>query len=977
LTNYFEGLAGDSSAEDFGARVCIAGDLNSDGYDDVIVSAPASTVGGTDAGRVYVFFCGPGAGYMADVTVTGVWGEELGRAIASAGDVNDDGYDDIVLGSLRAARVYFGGAAMDATPDLALSGPWGQAYGPSVAAAGDMNGDGYDDLIVGEPDGMVGGVSVGGAYVTCIFPYQLLSPNGGDQWIAGEPATVRWRGHDIADVDVSLDAGSTWARLATSVGGEEENECTVIAPAGETDRAQVRVVFRGQSADRATSDASEGVFRIVPRVTPPPVAAREQFAPAGAAAGDVFGRAVASAGDMNGDGYADFAVGAPGYAAGVALAVGRVYVYFGGPAADLVPDLVLTGVAAGDQLGGSVSGAGDVNGDGYADLLVGAPGNDDGGSNAGAAYLFYGGPAPDAIADLVFTGAAAGDALGSSVSAAGDVNGDGYADLVIGAGSNDAGGTTAGRVYVYLGGPGADTIADWVFTGEVAGEQLGAAVAGAGDVNGDGFADIIAGAPSNDLDGTNAGRAYVYYGGLVADSRPDLVLHGAAAGDLFGFSVAGAGDVNGDGFGDLVVGAGNNDAGGADGGAAYVFYGGVGADNRADLVFTGSASSVLGVCVGAAGDVNGDGFGDVVAGANGHDGAGVNAGRMCVYFGGAGADNEPDLVFNGAAAGDGFGSSVAAAGDVNGDGFPDLIAGAMGNDAGGANAGRAYLYNVNRYFVLGPNGGQTWNVGATQEISWLGAEPADVWLSVDGGGSYQLIDHAVGGSAHNRLAWQVPHLPTKFAKVKVAPANAEISGHDAGDALFTIQASVELLKFAVADGPDGGTELSWSTEPPVGTDGIAGYRLYRGTVGSRSPGERIGPDLITETRYTDFAGGGGVSYRIAAINGLGEELELGQVSNGPVRSLSAWPMPYRGGDLHVSFALYAQVGASSGDADVRVYDLSGRQLKILAQGVMSGRQQTVTWDGRDEHGVPLAAGVYFIRARSGSQVSNLKLAVLR
>ena len=171
------------------------------------------------------------------------------------------------------------------------------------------------------------------------------------------------------------------------------------------------------------------------------------------------------------------------------------------------------GEAAFDNFGISVSGAGDVNGDGFADVIVGAYLNDAGGGNAGRAYVYYGGPAADAVADLTLTGEAAGDEFGISVSGARDVNGDGFADVIVGANLNDAGGGEAGRAYVYYGGPGADAVADLTLTGEAAGDQFGYSVSGAGDVRGDGFADVIVGASLNDAGGLFAGRAYVYYGG--------------------------------------------------------------------------------------------------------------------------------------------------------------------------------------------------------------------------------------------------------------------------------------------------------------------------------------------------------------------------------------------------------------------------------------------------------------------------------
>ncbi|MCH7879867.1 MAG: FG-GAP repeat protein, partial [candidate division Zixibacteria bacterium] len=180
------------------------------------------------------------------------------------------------------------------------------------------------------------------------------------------------------------------------------------------------------------------------------------------------------------------------------------------------------------------------------------------------------GAAPQCL-PYYFTGEAAGDVFGISVSGAGDVNNDGFADLIVGALPNDAGGSNAGRAYVYSGQTGALL---HTFTGEAAGDWFGHSVSGAGDVNNDGFADLIVGGPGNNAGGGNAGRAYVYSG------QTGALLHtftGEAAVDFFGFSVSGAGDVNNDGFADLIVGAYRNDAGGSDAGRAYVYSGQTGA----------------------------------------------------------------------------------------------------------------------------------------------------------------------------------------------------------------------------------------------------------------------------------------------------------------------------------------------------------------------------------------------------------------
>lgn len=404
------------------------------------------------------------------------------------------------------------------------------------------------------------------------------------------------------------------------------------------------------------------------------------------AAEEAFACSVASAGDVNGDGYADIIVGA--YQSGAAgSAPGRAYIYFGGPRASSRPDLVLSGQASGDAFGVCVASAGDVNKDGFDDVIVGAYQNDTHGANAGRAYVFFGGRHPDAVPDLVLDGEAAGDAFGYAVSSAGDVNRDGYADFLVGAYENSALGASAGRAYLYLGGPKPDAVPDAIYSGEAAGDRFGISVASAGDVNGDGFSDVIIGAYTNDAGGIDAGRAYVYYGGARPHDRPDVVLTGAAAGDNFGYSVSGAGDMNKDGFADVIVGAYHNKAGGKDAGRAYVYFGGKAPSDRPGLVLTGEApGDAFGYAVSGVGDANGDGYADVAVGAYGNDAGGSAAGRAYVFFGGPLPDATPDYMETGAATLDNLGFAVGGGGDVNGDGYADLIVGAPYADNGSGRA---------------------------------------------------------------------------------------------------------------------------------------------------------------------------------------------------------------------------------------------------------------------------------------------------
>ena len=396
----------------------------------------------------------------------------------------------------------------------------------------------------------------------------------------------------------------------------------------------------------------------------------------GEAEEDNFGGSVSGAGDVDDDGYADLIVGAWGSDAG-GVRAGRAYVYSGQTGALLY---TFTGEAADDAFGHSVSDAGDVNNDGHADVIVGAFGNSAGGPYAGRAYV-YSGQTGELL--MVFTGESSYDQFGSSVSGAGDVDDDGYDDLIVGAQLNGAGGYVAGRAYVYSGRTG---LLLWTFTGEEAGDQLGTSVSGVGDVDDDGHADLIVGAPHNDLVANEAGQVYVFSG------KTGLLLHsitGERQADLFGSSVSNAGDVDNDGYEDIILVAGYDDQEGRVLRRAYVYSG-----DRGELLwtFTGEAvGDVLGASVSGAGDLDRDGFADLLVGARGNSAAGYAAEHAYVYSGRTGRRL---LTYTGEAPEDWFGASVSGCGDVNGDGVDEVIVGAWGNDAGGTEAGRAYVLSL-------------------------------------------------------------------------------------------------------------------------------------------------------------------------------------------------------------------------------------------------------------------------------------------
>ena len=376
---------------------------------------------------------------------------------------------------------------------------------------------------------------------------------------------------------------------------------------------------------------------------------------------DDFGASVSGAGDVNGDGFADVIVGAP-FDGNNGLRSGSARVLSGADGSILL--FTFEGDSLEDNFGRSVSGAGDVNGDGFADLIVGAPGDDNTGSSSGSARVISG--ANGSIL-YTFNGDSAFDDFGTSVSGAGDVNGDGFADLIAGAPDDDNNGTDSGSARVFSGADGSIL---YTFNGDSRENYFGRSVSGAGDVNGDGFDDVIVGAPGDDNVGTDSGSARVFSG---ADGSILFTRNGESSRDLFGRSVSGAGDVDGDGFDDVIVGAPEDGNNGIRSGSARVFSGANASQiHKFDGDMTGD---LFGTSVSGTGDVNGDGFADVIVGASENDFiSGRSIGTARVF---SGNDGSILYTFNGDSNGDLLGTSVSGAGDVNGDGVADFVVGAQ------------------------------------------------------------------------------------------------------------------------------------------------------------------------------------------------------------------------------------------------------------------------------------------------------------
>ncbi|MCK6518096.1 hypothetical protein L6R46_23945 [Myxococcota bacterium] len=559
-------------AVDDGVEQVYYADLDGDGYGDE---------GMTIAG------CGASPGY---VSVSGDCDDGAANRFPGAEEVCGDGVVNDCDGSEAAASALCSRLSGDISVSSADREGWGtyQAGAPaSISDVGDVDGDGLEDLLVGVPN----------------WCYDCTYDTGWEVGASeGIVAYLRGAGllADVTDTsfgftdDVYLTSdGKTSHRVGAQVGGlgdlNTDGYDDVFITAPGISHVYVRL---GASAISSSSLPSGATLIL-----------------RGEAGGDSFGSAAANIGDLTGDGLDELAVGAR-YNDDGGTDAGAVTVFSGaklgkwtGYVRASKATLRIVGSTSKDYVGSTLGNAGDIDGDGVDDLLIGAPCHDGGASDAGAVAVFLGGGAlAGASGSLSFDdaehlvlGAAANDRLGSAdmrdggtpavLSTAGDVDGDGLDDVLLGATEVDLGGADAGAAYLLLasgavlGGASATASvsdADVIFVGEAAGDHAGFSVGSAGDLDGDGLAELLVGAPFNGSVGRNSGAVYVLYGDTLTTASGAFDLGGADARlvgkeyDTLGMSLLGGVDASGDGVPDLLV-------GGADDadywGALWMFFG--------------------------------------------------------------------------------------------------------------------------------------------------------------------------------------------------------------------------------------------------------------------------------------------------------------------------------------------------------------------------------------------------------------------
>ncbi|NWG91697.1 MAG: FG-GAP repeat protein [Parvularculaceae bacterium] len=658
------------------------------------------------------------------------------------------------------------------------------------------------------------------------------------------------------------------------------------------------------------------------------------------------GWSVAGGGDFNGDGFEDFIIGAP-YANTGSPQDGATYLLYGtsagfGATFDLSSlnasnGFRLNGVAGASMAGTSVDFAGDINNDGFADIIIGAPGANPGGTGSGAAYVIFGGTGSygpsfelsslNGATGFRIGGDLAADALGGAVAGAGDINGDGIDDFIVGAKYADASaGADTGKSYVVFGSTGAFSATfqastlngsnGFVINGAAIGDSSGQSVSSAGDVNGDGVSDLLIGASG--LGGT--GGAYVLFGKTTGfgaavelssiNGTNGFQIVGEAAGDLSGYSATSIGDINGDGFDDIAIGAiGADPSGKSSAGKTYVIFGkngGFGATvnlsalNGANgfIVHGGANQDELGISIASAGDMNGDGYDDLIIGAFFANPNGVSdAGQAYVIFGSkygflstidlAALKGWQGFALNGVGANDVAGSSVGAA-DINDDGFSDLLIGATRTDPPGLNgAGSTYVVFGGAAVGAGvATNGDDLIVGGAGADVLSGLNGADLMRglntgdTVNGGAGNDTIE---GGEGSDRVIGGLGD-----DRIDAGNGNDTVDGGDGADFVLGLGGRDSILGGAGNDTVDSGSGNDTidgganndSVYSASGDDSILGGNgndILSGSIGLDTIDGGKGFDYILGGDDADSLSGGETADTL--IGGVGNDTMRGGTEN--------------------------------------------------------------------------------------------------
>jgi hypothetical protein len=1031
-------LQGDQIDDDFGWSIAGVGDVNGDGYPDLLIGSPYESVGGNDAAGQATLYLGSAFGFStipAWKFSTGEPSANVGTAVARAGDVNGDGYDDWLVGApyhalpdsaQGAAYLFLGGpGALSTTPAWTFEPHVpGSLLGASLAGAGDVNGDGFDDIVIGAPTAALAGVHQGAAYLFLGHAnHPALAPDR--MWYGGQSQAFFGASVETAG-DVNGDGYADW------LVGEPYRD------AAHLDQGYAYVYFGGPTP----------LYYGGPEILTTQID------------GAYFGKCLASAGDVNGDGFADVIVGAPNVFLGNRS--GEAFLYLGNSGGVSSGEVyTFDSSTAGEETGVAVGTMGDVDGDGLSESWAGAAN----GSAGGEVLIEFGiRSVPGGRQVTVAQGGAVERFMGASAAAA-DVNGDGYDDLITGATGSDS--DHRGWLSIYLGGQqpfpptgvlGYEGAApDWTFEGDPD-DWLGYTLANAGDVNGDGSEDFLAGAPYHSEAGSTQGEAILFYGSPTGPSaRPPWSVVGDSAYAYLGFSVTGGGDLNGDGYDDVAIGCPGFVPAQSPEGRVKVYYGSaLGLSHMPGASLLGDPlDHQLGPACAIVGDVNDDGYDDLVCGAP-YIGPGQNDdGRVYVYLGSPSGVHEPpsqtlQLGIPNAV----FGIGIARAGDVNGDGYADVAIGAPGFENGQTQEGKVFVFEGSPAGLVVP---AAWSLEGQQPYLHLGLLGVSGAGDVNGDGFSDLLvgrpndnDLVTGGGALEIFLGSPTGLNTTYAFREYTDqvnsqfgyatgGEADFNGDGFDDVLYSwpgrttdlgADDGLVLVRFGNTRGDayrnHGRALAAWRFDDsaPIATglvsDSKTAFRL-KGT--GRSPAGRTRLALDWEvkpgTTPFDFTGLGHSAWTstLTPVFGVGSTVPLDFAVTGltqatayhwraryrsksPLFPFSPWITESRRGarERHLATAgavrpVGADPGAPTppglallpavpnpfaaravlafelpavGDASLAVFDLRGRLVRRLFSGRAPAGRTSVTWDGDDARGVPAPPGAYFARLTAGS-----------
>ncbi|MCX7995130.1 MAG: FG-GAP-like repeat-containing protein [candidate division WOR-3 bacterium] len=956
---YWTGQSNQANAH-YGCAVACAGDVNGDGYSDVVVGAYAYDNGETDEGRAYVYH-----GSSLGLPSTPNWTNEsnqanayFGISVATAGDVNGDGYSDLIVGASYydgsqtdegRAYVYHGSASgLSTTPNwTGQSNQTNAHYGSSISTAGDVNGDGYSDVIIGIPEFDNNETNEGRAY---IYHGSASGLSTLPVWFAEPNQTNAYFGNSVA--------------TAGDVNGDGYSDVIVGAylyDNGETNEGAVFVYYGSASGTSTTPNWTNESNQ----------------------ASANYGFEASTAGDVNGDGYSDVIVGAPQYTNGQNLE-GAAFAYYGSASGlSTIPSWTNESNQIDAYFGFAVSIAGDVNGDGYSDIIVGAHYYDNGETNEGAAFIYHG-SATGVSTTPNWTGESnqANAYYGAAVATAGDVNGDGYSDVVVGAYLYDNGETDEGRAYVYHGSAsGLSTTPNWIGESNQTNARYGFAVSSAGDVNGDGYSDVVVGAPQYTFLQSNEGAAFAYHGSATGlsptygwSARSNQSFSG------FGYAVSNAGDVNGDGYSDVIIGALLYDNGEADEGRAYVYHGSSSGLSSSPNWITESnqISAQYGRSVSTAGDVNGDRYSDVIIGAWRYDNGQTDEGRAYFYRGSAsGLSTTPNWIGESNQDNAQYGVSVSTAGDVNGDGYSDVIIGAYFYDNGETDEGRAYVYHGSASGLpMTPN----WIGESNQANAYYGVSVASAG-DVNGDGYSDVIVGAYfydNGQTNEGMAYvyygnegmgvniKPEQMRADFSRQIVPPlfsySNTSFGSRFYGRSNYgrvIAKAQFEVKRLGLPFNGLNLVETSWIN---LGTAGQQISQLISGLLINTCYKWRArikyhpkyGAPIHSRWYYIQTNGLTETDFRTGVQVGVSENDDV--LPSYAVNLM----VDYLPGKIRFKYS-----GLEDQNGMLIIYNLLGSEVKRIP---VSGTEYE--WRGKDKNGNLCGSGVYFARITAGNIVSN-------